>query len=100
MASTLENDLNARRADQCRACDNIKGNKQIQTGIYECRACNAVFGQCYLGDSYSLVLPQFSAAEIAPDDQRYFDFTTIGSKGIARRHGWYDPQTRLITQVG
>ncbi len=31
---------------------------------------------------------------------KYFDFTTLGSQGISRRHGWYDTVTRCITQVG
>jgi hypothetical protein len=31
---------------------------------------------------------------------RYFDFTTIGSAGIDRRHGWFDVESRRVVQIG
>lgn len=66
--------------------------------IRECCRCKAVYGTCYLGDSYAIVRPFFLKGEAA--EQRYFDLTTLGSEGIGRRHGWFDPATRLLTQVG
>jgi hypothetical protein len=93
--------ISARREDACRACDNVKGNKQESSSrVYTCAACGAIFGTMYLGDSYAMVKAFMTSANVPSDRQRYFDFTTIGSAGISRRHGWFDPETRLITQVG
>jgi hypothetical protein len=47
-----------------------------------------------------MVLPGMSATEVPLEQIRYFDFTTVGSAGLGRRHGWYNPATKLITQVG
>jgi hypothetical protein len=33
-------------------------------------------------------------------NQVYYDLTCLGSTGLTRRHGWYNPVTKLITQVG
>jgi hypothetical protein len=67
-----------------------------------CAKCDAVFGEPYLGDSYSVVKPYFHPqAEQVPDANiRYFDFTCLGSKGITRRHGWYDKTSGYIIQTG
>lgn len=83
----------------CRACDNVRGNKEVRTGVYTCAKCEAIFGTCYLGDSYAYVLPRMAEGE-PKQPLRYFDFTTLGSAGVGRRHGWYDPATRLIHQIG
>jgi hypothetical protein len=85
---------------ECPACSNEKGNKIVKGMIEECGRCGAIFGECYLGESYSLVLPGMSATEVPLGQIRYFDFTTVGSAGLGRRHGWYNPATKLITQVG
>jgi ribosomal protein L37AE/L43A len=93
--------LNQMAANECRACSNKRGNKETATrGVYTCAACGAIFGTCYLGDSYGFVLPRMSSAAVSPEDQKYFDFTTLGSAGLGRRHGWFDPTSKLITQVG
>ena len=84
---------------QCPSCSRIKGVKSIDMGIYECPKCNAIFGSCYLGDSYKYVLPYFDESP-NPIQERYFDFTCAGSKGITRRHGWFNPKTKCLTQVG
>ena len=86
--------------EKCRACGNVKGNKQIGARVYRCEKCGAIYGTCYLGESYEYVLPYFSAAFPPHALQRYFDFTTLGSEGVGRRHGWFDPDTRRITQIG
>lgn len=97
------NEIQDRPRNKCRACDNVRGNKRVEGfhSLYTCGACEAIFGDAgYLGDSYKLVLPYFSKAEVPAERQRYFDFSCLGSEGETRRHGWYDPQTKLITQVG
>lgn len=96
----MNNELSTRNPRACRACDNVRGNKEIRTGIFECAKCEALFGQCYLGDSYAVVKPQMAGPDVPSERQRYFDFTTLGSKGVGRRHGWFDKESRLITQVG
>lgn len=68
---------------------------------YRCKKCDAIFSETiYLGDSYSLVKPWFAKDPVDPKKLRYFDFTCLGSEGITRRHGWFDPETRLVHQVG
>lgn len=86
---------------ECPACGGKRTKadpERIQ--IRHCTRCEAIFGTCYLGDSYSLVLPYWADKEVAPEKLRYYDFTTLGSEGIGRRHGWYDPETRLTHQIG
>lgn len=83
---------------QCPACGRKRGVREIDTSIYECPKCHAIFGKCYLGESYKYVLPYFTKEE--PKETRYFDFLCLSSKGIIRRHGWFDVATRRIVQVG
>lgn len=89
---------------RCPACNRVKGNKADAKGVFTCSACGALFhneGLLYLGDSYSYVLPSWDADGACPvDAQRYFDLTVLGSKGLDRRHGWFNPATKRITQVG
>ena len=68
--------------------------------IYRCAACDAIYGTCYLGDSYSLVLPNMVEVDPPTAQIRYYDFACLGSKGIIRRHGWYDTLSKRIVQVG
>lgn len=97
----MQNTLSEMNPRQCRACNNIRGNKPVGVGsVYQCAKCQALFGTCYKGESYLLVKPFFVQNEPDPETTRYFDFTTLGSEGLGRRHGWFDPATKLITQVG
>lgn len=87
----------------CPACSSPnKAGAGEHPNLSICLACGAIFGQLYLGDSYGVVRPQFHPdANSVPDDrQRYFDFVTLGSQGVDRRHGWYDTLTGYIIQVG
>lgn len=86
----------------CPACNSLKNKTRDDLGvqIYECKECGAIHGTCYLGESYGIVKPYMTADKNADERARYFDFITLGSAGVGRRHGWFDPQTRLITQVG
>ena len=68
--------------------------------VYRCAKCEAIYGSCYLGDSYSLVLPFMVAVDPPTERTRYYDLDCLGSKGITRRHGWYDAETKQIVQVG
>ena len=69
-------------------------------GVHTCRHCGAVYGECYRGESYRFVLPSLSDGQTPAEDWRYYDFRVIGSDGVERRHGWFDPATKLITQIG
>ncbi len=86
---------------QCPACSATR--RQVITtvsGVYECSKCLAIYGQCYKGDSYTLVLPYFAEHAVDPQTERYYDLTVLGSDGVTRRHGWFDPASKRITQVG
>jgi len=85
---------------KCPGCNNQRGNKQIGNLIYECAKCNGIFGECYLGESYNYVLPYMTEKTVPITQTRYYDFTCLSSKGIIRRHGWFDPESKLITQIG
>ena len=78
-----------------RSTDNIN--------VLECRKCSSLYtregSSIYLGESYQIVLPHFSR-ETSMEGARYFDLLTLGSKGIKRRHGWFDPSSKLLLQVG
>ena len=87
----------------CPACNSTKNRPyrpERFTQIYECRTCGAIHGTCYLGESYEIVRPYMTDKDVPPEKTRYFDFITLGSKGMDRRHGWYDPETRLVVQIG
>ena len=75
----------------------VNGSRVI--GIYECPHCQAVQGECYAGESYGIVKPQWHQGDSQPEDERYYDIVAIGSK-IERRHGWFNTKSRMITQVG
>ena len=88
------------RTPGCPACSAKRGTETKVRGVYSCAKCGGIFGECYKGDANNLVLPYFAKEPVAPEVLRYFDLTTLGSDGIHRSHGWFDPQTRLVHQVG
>lgn len=77
-------------------------NGKTYFGVSECAGCKAIYTTTpiYLGESYTLVKPFFIKPEFEPEQGLYYDFETLGSDGLGRRHGWFDPKTRLIIQVG
>lgn len=89
---------------RCPACNGRRIKTIPRAGVVPehrtCRRCNAIFGQMYLGDSFTLVLPFFTKRTVPDSEARYFDFVTVGSEGVSRRHGWYDPETRGVVQIG
>lgn len=76
----------------------ISGREVIGTHI--CQNCGAIGGTVYLGESYNIVKPFMTSEDVPMDETIYFDFQTLGSEGIGRRHGWFDPKTRLVVQAG
>jgi len=68
--------------------------------VYRCAHCGAIHGSCALGESYNLVLPEWHPHPDRVKREKYFDLHCFGSKNIVRRHGWFDPKTRRIVQVG
>jgi hypothetical protein len=100
-AATETKNAPAQRLDTgCPACGHKVVRPTDLARVFTCAKCDAVFGDCYLGDSYGFVLPFMIATEPHAGEMRYYDFTCLGSKGVTRRHGWYDPATKLIVQVG
>lgn len=96
---------------KCPACSHGKSKRYEGRGapahrdnVRECSKCGAVFtsgdSHIWLGESYEIVTPHFTTDASADERARYFDFSTLGSDGAGRRHGWFDPSTGLITQVG
>ena len=89
---------------KCPACNHGRGLKEIRPfTVMECPRCGAIFsGNCYLylGESYEYVLPYWAEGEVAPEKLRYYDFMCLSEGKVIRRHGWYDPETKLIHQVG
>jgi len=71
--------------------------------IVYCSKCGAMFtapGETiYRGDSYNYVSPMMSR-RTDMDGAKYFDLMVLGSNGVERRHGWFDPDTKLILQIG
>jgi hypothetical protein len=85
---------------KCPAC-NRQRLEDLGSGFYRCRKCESVFSSnCRIGDSYNYVLPYMAKEPVPPDQLRYYDFTCLSSKGLGRRHGWFDPETKLIHQIG
>lgn len=93
----------------CGGCSATTGTKEpgvVGAEIYRCGGCGGLVGSCYKGDSYGLVRPYFVSAQraaeftAAEEAGRYYDLQVLGSDGVSRRHGWYDPETRGIIQVG
>ena len=103
MPTTTDKTKRIRRPEGagCPACSHrIATIVQGYAMVYRCSKCGAIYGSCYLGESYSLVLPQMTDAEVPAERLRYYDLDCLGSKGIIRRHGWYDIETKRIVQIG
>ena len=89
-------------AMNCPACSAPESDSTTTEvrGIVVCGGCGARYTveRVYLGDSYRIVKPQW--ADRCSSRAVYFDFDVLGSGGVGRRHGWFDPTTGLITQTG
>jgi ribosomal protein L37AE/L43A len=87
------------RTAGCPACSHTLAF-HVEGRIYRCAHCEAIYGDCYLGDSYKYVLPLWTSQEVPSERLRYYDFTCLGSQGVSRRHGWYDTESKCVVQVG
>lgn len=89
---------------RCPGCSHEAGNREAARpdGTFDCQGCGGLitYRDIYLGDSYLHVLPYFVEVEPPAGETRYFDLMCVGSAGRQRRHGWFDPATRRIVQVG
>lgn len=89
---------------KCSACSgSLKPATNVPgiSGLSQCRRCGGLHGSIYAGVATSLIgygLPM--QAESGPDGARYFDLSILGSAGVSRMHGWYDPRTHRIVQEG
>ena len=69
-------------------------------GVFSHSRCNAVLGSCYKGESYDIYLPYWAPANVPAENERYFNLEVLGSAGIEHVHGWFDIESRKLTQVG
>jgi ribosomal protein L37AE/L43A len=99
-ATEQKNAGTQRHLTGCPGCGHTLVRPTEQSRVFTCAKCGAIFGDCYLGDSYAFVLPFMIAKEPHTGEMRYYDFTCLGSNGLTRRHGWFDPATKMIVQVG
>ena len=100
ITATFEEPVSSFGYHKCPCCSEQKFDR-VDLGIRTCLGCNAIFGTPSLESSYKHVLPEMDNDPAAPN-ARYFDFTCSGgTTGVTRRrHGWYNPETKLITQIG
>ena len=100
MTSTLEPTGNAFTMPPCSACSNNTGrlvtvNGRDSSGLHVCDRCGALLGRCYRGDS-----PVLMTFGPDGDETRYFDLDLLGSDGVSRVHGFFNPATMKVVQFG
>jgi hypothetical protein len=84
--------------NNCPACGKTrKVIISMKDSIYECKSCGCLYGNPILGQSYKYVKSSMTATWT---EEKPFDLLCLGSQGVVRRHGWYDPKSKRITQVG
>lgn len=85
----------------CPSCGSSRDSRQVvgRSQLYVCGRCGSLHGTAYLGESYEFVLPYMTSSVEGVAEFPY-DLVTLGSRGVERRHGFYQPSTKLITQVG
>jgi len=88
---------------QCPGCSGDKF-RVIAASVYECQSCLGIIGYGVPQEkSYDYVLPRMARETVPHENLRYYDFCGLagpfdGRFTIYRRHGWFDPATRLIHQ--
>jgi ribosomal protein L37AE/L43A len=85
---------------ECALCGKQAYRNASVAGVYVCESCGAIWGRCYLGESYKLVANRMVTTDPPRETWRYYDLTCLGSDGITRRHGWFEAGTGNIIQVG
>ena len=88
--------------EACGGCSSTVGTPPPKViGLYTCGHCGGIVGNCYLGDFHGIVKPRWCAeTNVSQDRWRYYDVTTLGSKGRERQHGFFDKETGCILQTG
>lgn len=84
---------------QCPACNGWRHEK-VAVQVYRCRRCQALHGTVYRGELHQYVVMRWAPQPVPAERERYFDFTVLGSDGVRRMHGWYDVESRMVTQIG
>lgn len=86
----------------CPACSAPENIASVFPNVVICQGCGGFYTTKPISrvESYFIVKPHFTDDASADDRQIYFDFDVLGSDGPSRRHGWFDPKTRLVTQTG
>jgi hypothetical protein len=70
-----------------------------KNGMNTCDGCNAIFGEFKsLAETRNYVYQRWFKGDKEPDHTVYYDFTYMNGK--KRTHGWFDPITKTITQIG
>lgn len=85
---------------KCPACSCTKKTTLGTTGLHVCKECECLYGNITLGNSYLYVKPYMTTDPTADERAVPYDMTCLSSRGIERRHGFYDKASGLITQVG
>ncbi|MFA5037201.1 MAG: hypothetical protein WC479_08510 [Candidatus Izemoplasmatales bacterium] len=80
----------------------ISGGK---TEVHRCRACDALFGVCPDYETTLVMVKEESFDPKKPKRQEhttvYFDFMWPDVKyPDGRRHGWFEPESKTVTQYG
>lgn len=86
----------------CCSCQEYRSTSFGVPDVVRCAGCGGLYtlAPIYLGQSYRLVKPEWDETDCPASEWRYFDFETLGSEGQGRRHGFYNPRNRKLTQVG
>lgn len=95
-------DLEVALDNFCPACSSWERHPRSQADdmrVFVCRACGCMYGNCQNGASFTLVKSAWSKRK-SRGTEVPFDLMDTDHGVRYRRHGWYDPKTGLITQVG
>jgi len=87
---------------ECPGCSEpVSTGTKLGAGVVECAGCGGVISTyaIWLGDTYKYVSNDWDPKG-SFDGARYYDFSYLGSKGLGRRHGWFNPATKGIVQTG
>jgi len=86
----------------CPGCSEpVETGTRLGPGVIECAGCGGTITTrpIWLGETFRYVSNSWDP-EGSFEGARYYDLTYLGSKGLGRRHGWYQPKTKGIVQTG
>ena len=84
----------------CGACSSKTFPFRIN-GVWvdRCSVCGGINSESIsMEESYKIVTPYMTTKEVPADQTVYFDFMNV--ERTERRHGWFDPKTGMVVQVG